>query len=170
MSLQIFFVAAGTIGCSRQMRPYWSSGINGSLPSDPSRSANVNHQQWARNRRNGAAPPCSAISLQLDRAISRVRHDGERLRIFGLPGMSFNDSPSQSLPVRIGLPERSGADDENVQMWILRRFHSLLLNSNRRFEITNIHYPTDSSSLGDGVRVLTRLIKKIAEIGWNHVA
>jgi hypothetical protein len=48
--------------------------------------------------------------------------------------------------------------------------HPLLLNSNRRFEITNIHYPTDSSSLGDGVRVLTRLIKKIAEIGWNYVA
>jgi IS5 family transposase len=29
---------------------------------------------------------------------------------------------------------------------------------------TNIHYPTDSTLLGDGVRVLTRTMKKIAEI------
>jgi len=29
---------------------------------------------------------------------------------------------------------------------------------------TNIHYPTDSSLLGDGVRVLTRTMKRIAEI------
>jgi len=29
---------------------------------------------------------------------------------------------------------------------------------------TNIHYPTDSSLLGDGVRVLTRVMKKITEI------
>src|SRR5579863_2526535 len=29
---------------------------------------------------------------------------------------------------------------------------------------TNIHYPTDSSLLGDGVRVLTRIMKKITEI------
>ena len=29
---------------------------------------------------------------------------------------------------------------------------------------TNIHYPTDSSLLGDGVRVLTRTMKKITEI------
>ena len=29
---------------------------------------------------------------------------------------------------------------------------------------TNIHYPTDSSLLGDGVRVLTRLMKKAADI------
>ncbi len=29
---------------------------------------------------------------------------------------------------------------------------------------TNIHYPTDSSLLGDGVRVLTRVMKKISEI------
>jgi IS5 family transposase len=29
---------------------------------------------------------------------------------------------------------------------------------------TNIHYPTDSSLLGDGVRVLTRLMKQITEI------
>ena len=29
---------------------------------------------------------------------------------------------------------------------------------------TNIHYPTDSSLMGDGVRVLTRLMKRISEI------
>jgi len=29
---------------------------------------------------------------------------------------------------------------------------------------TNIHYPTDSSLLGDGVRVLTRVMKKVAEV------
>src|SRR5262245_64966866 len=29
---------------------------------------------------------------------------------------------------------------------------------------TNIHYPTDSSLLGDGVRVLTRAMKKITKI------
>ena len=29
---------------------------------------------------------------------------------------------------------------------------------------TNIHYPTDSSLLGDGVRVLTRAMKRIADI------
>ena len=29
---------------------------------------------------------------------------------------------------------------------------------------TNIHYPTDSSLLGDGVRVLTRTMKKITEL------
>jgi IS5 family transposase len=29
---------------------------------------------------------------------------------------------------------------------------------------TNIHYPTDSSLLGDGVRVLTRVMKKVAKI------
>lgn len=32
---------------------------------------------------------------------------------------------------------------------------------------TNIHYPTDSSLLGDGVRVLTRTMKRIVEIGGN---
>src|SRR5438094_10626419 len=30
---------------------------------------------------------------------------------------------------------------------------------------TNIHYPTDSSLLGDGVRVLTRTMKRIVEVG-----
>jgi transposase, IS5 family len=30
---------------------------------------------------------------------------------------------------------------------------------------TNIHYPTDSSLMGDGVRVLTRLMKRISDIG-----
>ena len=29
---------------------------------------------------------------------------------------------------------------------------------------TNIHYPTDSSLMGDGVRVLTRAMKKITKI------
>jgi IS5 family transposase len=29
---------------------------------------------------------------------------------------------------------------------------------------TNIHYPTDSSLLGDGVRVLTRTMRKITEL------
>ena len=29
---------------------------------------------------------------------------------------------------------------------------------------TNIHYPTDASLLGDGVRVLTRTMKRIAEL------
>jgi hypothetical protein len=29
---------------------------------------------------------------------------------------------------------------------------------------TNIHHPTDSTLLGDGVRVLTRLMKKITNI------
>jgi transposase, IS5 family len=28
---------------------------------------------------------------------------------------------------------------------------------------TNIHYPTDSSLLGDGTRVLTRLMKRVEE-------
>jgi transposase, IS5 family len=32
---------------------------------------------------------------------------------------------------------------------------------------TNMHYPTDSSLLGDGVRVLTRTMKRIVEIGGN---
>ena len=32
---------------------------------------------------------------------------------------------------------------------------------------TNIHYPTDSSLLGDGVRILTRTMKRIVEIGGN---
>ena len=29
---------------------------------------------------------------------------------------------------------------------------------------TNIHYPTDSSLLGDGVRVLIRVMKKVGDI------
>ena len=38
---------------------------------------------------------------------------------------------------------------------------------------TNIHYPTDSTLLGDGVRVLTRTMKKITTIagdGWRQTA
>jgi IS5 family transposase len=32
---------------------------------------------------------------------------------------------------------------------------------------TNIHYPTDSSLMGDGVRVLTRVMKKISEVAGD---
>jgi IS5 family transposase len=32
---------------------------------------------------------------------------------------------------------------------------------------TNIHYPTDSTLLGDGVRVLTRIMKKVADVAGN---
>ena len=32
---------------------------------------------------------------------------------------------------------------------------------------TDIHYPTDSSLLGDGVRVLTRIMKKVADVAGN---
>jgi transposase, IS5 family len=32
---------------------------------------------------------------------------------------------------------------------------------------TNIHYPTDSSLLGDGVRVLTRVMKKVTEVAGD---
>jgi IS5 family transposase len=32
---------------------------------------------------------------------------------------------------------------------------------------TNIHYPTDSTLLGDGVRVLTRIMKKVGEVAGN---
>src|SRR5437867_12995634 len=32
---------------------------------------------------------------------------------------------------------------------------------------TNIHYPTDSSLLGDGVRVLTRVMKKVTELAGD---
>jgi transposase, IS5 family len=35
---------------------------------------------------------------------------------------------------------------------------------------TNIHYPTDSSLLGDGVRVLTRVMKKVTEIAGKQGA
>jgi hypothetical protein len=35
---------------------------------------------------------------------------------------------------------------------------------------TNIHYPTDSSLLGDGVRVLTRTMKKITKIAFSGVS
>ena len=32
---------------------------------------------------------------------------------------------------------------------------------------TNIHYPTDSTLLGDGVRVLTRIMKKVGEVAGD---
>jgi IS5 family transposase len=33
---------------------------------------------------------------------------------------------------------------------------------------TNIHYPTDSNLLGDGVRVLTRALKRIAALAGQQ--
>jgi IS5 family transposase len=33
-----------------------------------------------------------------------------------------------------------------------------------RLDFSNIHYPTDSSLLGDGVRVLTRVMKKVGAV------
>src|SRR5215510_5470006 len=53
---------------------------------------------------------------------------------------------------------------------IIQIAHSKEVVEGRRMRVdttvteTNIHYPTDSSLLGDGVRVLTRVMKKITEI------
>ena len=61
---------------------------------------------------------------------------------------------------------------------VLERIHARIVNiarengviAGRRMRVdttvveTNIHYPTDSSLLGDGVRVLTRTMKKITKI------
>src|ERR1700704_6134495 len=47
-----------------------------------------------------------------------------------------------------------------MQFWKMSNWSRL---SARPVE-TNIHYPTDSSLMGDGVRVLTRLMKRITEI------
>jgi IS5 family transposase len=53
---------------------------------------------------------------------------------------------------------------------IIQIAHSREVVEGRRMRVdttvteTNIHYPTDSSLLGDGVRVLTRAMKKITEI------
>src|SRR6201982_1081567 len=53
---------------------------------------------------------------------------------------------------------------------IVQIAHSKEVVEGRRMRVdttvteTNIHYPTDSSLLGDGVRVLTRAMKKITEI------
>jgi len=48
--------------------------------------------------------------------------------------------------------------------------HEIGVTDGRRMRVdttvveTNVHYPTDSSLLGDGVRVLTRTMKKITKI------
>jgi transposase, IS5 family len=65
-----------------------------------------------------------------------------------------------------------------VEPHVLRQVHDRLVNmaqdkgivAGRRMRVdttvveTNIHHPTDSTLLGDGVRVLTRTMKKITEI------
>jgi IS5 family transposase len=59
---------------------------------------------------------------------------------------------------------------EQVHARIVQIAHDNGVTPGRRLRIdttvveTNIHYPTDSSLLGDGVRVLTRTMKKIAGI------
>ena len=56
----------------------------------------------------------------------------------------------------------------HARMVALAQEHKII--SGRRMRVdttvveTNIHYPTDSGLLGDGVRVLTRLMKKVTEI------
>ena len=73
-----------------------------------------------------------------------------------------------------------------VEPQVLERIHARIVTiarerrvvAGRRMRVdttvveTNIHYPTDSSLLGDGVRVLTRTMKKITKIcgrGRNRV-
>lgn len=54
------------------------------------------------------------------------------------------------------------------RMVALAREHKVVTGRRMRLDTTvvetNIHYPTDSGLLGDGVRVLTRLMKKVTEI------
>jgi IS5 family transposase len=56
----------------------------------------------------------------------------------------------------------------HARMVALAQAHKII--SGRRLRVdttvveTNIHYPTDSGLLGDGVRVLTRLMKKVTDI------
>jgi IS5 family transposase len=56
----------------------------------------------------------------------------------------------------------------HMRMVMLARSHGLTEGRRMRVDTTvvetNIHYPTDSSLLGDGVRVLTRAMKKITAI------
>src|SRR4051812_34683094 len=56
----------------------------------------------------------------------------------------------------------------HTRMVTLAQSHGLTEGRRMRVDTTvvetNIHYPTDSSSLGDGVRVLTRAMKKITAI------
>jgi transposase, IS5 family len=56
----------------------------------------------------------------------------------------------------------------HARMVALAQEHKVIVGRRLRVDTTvveaNIHYPTDSSLLGDGVRVLTRLMKKVTEI------
>jgi IS5 family transposase len=56
----------------------------------------------------------------------------------------------------------------HTRMVALAREHKVILGRRLRVDTTvvetNIHYPTDSGLLGDGVRVLTRLMKKVSEV------
>jgi len=59
---------------------------------------------------------------------------------------------------------------EQIHQRIVQIAHDHRVAAGRRMRVdttvveTNIHYPTDSSLLGDGVRVLTRTMKKITKI------
>jgi len=56
----------------------------------------------------------------------------------------------------------------HARLVALAREHKVVTGRRRRVDTTvvetNIHYPTDSGLLGDGVRVLTRLMKKVTAI------
>jgi IS5 family transposase len=56
----------------------------------------------------------------------------------------------------------------HARMVALAREHKVILGRRLRVDTTvvetNIHYPTDSGLMGDGVRVLTRLMKKVSEV------
>jgi transposase, IS5 family len=56
----------------------------------------------------------------------------------------------------------------HARMVALAREHKVILGRRLRVDTTvvetNIHYPTDSGLLGDGVRVLTRLMKKVSRV------
>ena len=59
---------------------------------------------------------------------------------------------------------------EKIHGRIVALAHERAVVKGRRMRVdttvveTNIHYPTDSGLMGDGVRVLTRLMKKVSEI------
>jgi IS5 family transposase len=59
---------------------------------------------------------------------------------------------------------------EKIHARIIALAQELAVVQGRRMRVdttiveTNIHYPTDSGLMGDGVRVLTRLMKKVTEI------
>ena len=56
----------------------------------------------------------------------------------------------------------------HVRIVALAQAHGVVTGRRMRVDTTvvetNIHYPTDSGLLGDGVRVLTRLMKKVTEV------